>query len=281
MVMSAGFQSFPPPSAPVRRRWFGLAAACFCAMVVHGTPAPAAVILFADDFNRPDSTTVGNGWVSVTEGGGPGFQVIQDNKLINPDVPRTGIYRPFAFDAPIRITGHLFDSDGHPSAGLGGHYEGTFAVRAGNDVLQKGYGITVNRNDALGGNSFLSRFDNGVQIDVVNFPAFHITSEAILDVVFALDGSMTGSLSNPLTNDQFDFSFGAHAIASTGDNLMFVSPGNGRPNYGLTPVNMPGLDDLVIRSVDVPGPGMLLFLAGAVLALASLKMTCGESAASR
>lgn len=251
--------------ARTRSQWLGLVAASLLAIAVNGTPAGAAV-LFADDFNRPDSATVGNGWVSVTEGGGPGFLVIQDNKLINPAVPRTGIYRPFAFDAPIRITGRLFDSDGNPSAGLGGFFEGTFAVRAGNDVLQKGYGITVNRNDALGGNTFLSRFDNGVQIDIVNYPAFHITSEAILDVIFALDGSMTGSLINPLTNDQFDFSFGAHTIASTGDNFMFVSPGNGRPNYDLEPVNLPGLDDLVIQSV--PGPGMALLLAGALLALA-------------
>lgn len=280
MFMLTGFPSVQRTGPLARRRWLGLVAG-LCAVAIHCAPANAAVILFADDFNRPDSPVVGNGWVSVTEGGGPGTLVIQDTKLINTGLPRSGIYRPFAFDAPIRITGKLFDSDGHPSAGLGGFFEGTFAVRAGNDVLQKGYGITVNRNDALGGNTFISRFDNGAEIDLVNYPAFLITSEAILDAVFHLDGSITGSLINPLTSDQFDFSFGARTIDSTGDNFMFVSPSNGRPNYDLEPVNLPGLDDLVIQSVDIPVPGMALLLTGALLLLARRKMTSGKSPALR
>lgn len=281
MVMSAGFQSFPPPSAPARRRWLGLAAAGICAAVLHSAPADAAVILFADDFNRPDSAVVGNGWTSVGEGGVPGTFVIQDGKLINPDVPRSGIYRPFTFDAPIRITAKLFDSDGHPSAGLGGTYESAFAVRATEDIVQKGYGITVNRNDALGDNSFLSLFDNGVQLEIIDYPDFLITAEAIIDVVFDPDGTIAGSLINPLNSDQFDFAFGPRSIASTGDNFMVVLTGNGRPNYDLQPVNLPGLDDLVIQSVDVPVPGMALLLTGALLLLARRKMTSGKSSALR
>src|SRR5947208_120833 len=66
-------------------------------------PTLSQALTFTDDFNRPDSPTVGNGW-SDTAGNIGGNLAINNNELTCPSASSAGIFRPFPFTAPITVT---------------------------------------------------------------------------------------------------------------------------------------------------------------------------------
>ncbi len=215
------------------------AAAFASALACASAETRADTILFSDDFNRPDSIVIGNGWTSAAEPGG-GFLEIRNNALSagqigNLSVPRAAVFRPLGFAGTLTISGRLSDSDGNPSVAPGGAFFHLIAIANNGDPtavgesLQSGYGIGVFQNGSDGVNSYVRLFDNGVVIDTADFPDNFMRSEVDFSVSIALDGSVTGMLTNPTSLATFDFSFGPRAIQSNGGNFMYETGGNSRP----------------------------------------------------
>lgn len=238
--------------------------------------AANAVVLFSDDFNRPDSATVGNGWTSVAEPGGGFLEVsggiLRAGVTVVGGVPRAAVIRPLAFNQRLSISGRLFDSDGNPSVPPGGAFYHQIAVandgspdQAFPDSLASGFGISILRNDSAGLNSYVQLFDNGTVRGVADFPDTFITSDVLFMVSFDPDGSVEGVLTNPDTLAQFAFSFGPSPVQSTGGNLIYLTGGNSRPPNGAEIVNLPGVDDLRVEAIPEPGSMFVTMLVAGAL----------------
>src|SRR4051812_3448983 len=78
-----------------------------CRGVVAGT--------FSDDFNRPNSSTVGNGW-SNTIGNTGGNLAIVNNQLSGTALGgNAGISRPFGLSSPVSVSAQVFEESGFSS----------------------------------------------------------------------------------------------------------------------------------------------------------------------
>src|SRR5580700_10582278 len=91
----------------------GMIRGMFLAAFVCGIDVAAAFgqTTFSDDFNRPDSPAVGNGWSDTTDNVG-GNLSIQNDQVISNEIPDVaGIYRPFSFTSPVSIQTTLFGTD--------------------------------------------------------------------------------------------------------------------------------------------------------------------------
>src|SRR5262249_4885138 len=105
---------------------------------------------FYDDFNRPDSSVVGNGWSPTTQED-VGHLAIVSNQLSATDSGRAGISRPFDLTTPVSISAQVFEQSGY-YPDLLGRYGASFALRSNghlqdNGLLEQGYGIRCYRGD--------------------------------------------------------------------------------------------------------------------------------------
>lgn len=204
----------------------------------------ANTITFSDDFNRPDSQIVGNGWSPVDQFAGQ--LSISGGKLIDADSSGVvgAVYRPISHSGPITIAADFSHESGF--GGLPNRYQTMFAVRA--DGSGKGYGINFDRGD-VNFPSYIDLLDNGVLVaEIGSSFAFGPQMHAV--ITFNPDGSISGTVSQP--GDSYDFSFPARTVVSAGENIMIrmgefnVSPGG---------TIMPWVDNFqVTTDVDDPTP---------------------------
>jgi hypothetical protein len=221
---------------------------CASLYLVTITPLRADASVFFDDFNRPDSPTVGNGWLDLAGNLG-GNLGIRDNRCSGQTTDGTaGIYRPFAVSAPVTISATLFEQNGFGD--LLRRYTSAIAI-ANNGVRGQGYGLFFYRGDENFDNSSVVLFDGATQVDTFLVPS---QFDASLDVNFTihLDGSVQGTV------DGMAFSFGAHSIQSAGSNVAYWTElADSRSNT----ITHPRMDEFMI--VQVPEPTLV---APAVLA---------------
>lgn len=175
-------------------------------------------LTFTDDFNRPNSATVGNGW-SNTTGNIGGNLAIKNNELTCPSTGGAGIFRPFPFTAPITTTARVKEQNGFGT--LLRRYVTSFLVR-NNGTLNQGYGVVVVRSDQNFNNSQVILVEDNTQL--ASIPStFQYGPEIHVSVTFNLDGSVTGTVSAPPPSTAtFSFSFPPHQIQSVGDNFSIA-----------------------------------------------------------
>jgi murein DD-endopeptidase MepM/ murein hydrolase activator NlpD len=96
-----------------------------------------------------------------------------------------------------------------------------FLVR-NNGTFNQGYGVLVVRSDQNFDNSQVILVEDNAQL--ASIPStFQYGPEIHISVTFNLDGSITGTVSEPApSTNTFRFSFGPHAIQSTGDNFSIA-----------------------------------------------------------
>jgi len=189
--------------------------------------ASARADSFFDDFNRPNSATVGNGWSDLS-GNLNGNLIILDNELRVPSAAGyAGIARPFDLGGPVQISVNFKESSGF--GGLLRRYNHAVAVR-NDQSLGTGYGIRLGRSDANFNNSQVQLFDGNLDnsTPLAILPAnFQFGASLRLEATFQTDGRVTGSVFD--TNNRFDFNFGPRSVQSAGSNvavgLEFPNPG--------------------------------------------------------
>jgi len=178
---------------------------------------------FFDDFNRPDSANVGNGWSNTAGNTGNQNLRISNNTLTTPAPSPgggAGIYRPFPFTAPLTVSATVTDASGY--AGLRRRYGPTFAVLS-DGTANSGYSLSVARSDQNYNNSNVSLTDNGVSLGTIYSP-FQYGAQLDVQVTFSPDGSVVGRISEGA--NIFNFSFAKRTIQSSGANFACILCGS-------------------------------------------------------
>ena len=183
---------------------------------------------FSDDFNRPDSSTVGNGWLNASNNTG-GNMTITSQKVGVPINSGFGtIYRPFAVTSDVRVQGTLIQGHGF-NAFYPQHYTHFILFRS-DGLNVRGCGIWLYRSDNAANNSRVSRVDTSgptggaTEVDGVN-SSFQFANSVELDATFYPDGSIQGTLRDGVS--QFAFTFPPRAITATGGNFAFAAEYSG------------------------------------------------------
>jgi hypothetical protein len=216
-----------------------------CAVAsVH--PALSQALTFTDDFNRPDSPTVGNGW-SDTAGNISSNLEIRNNELTCPGTGGAGIFRPFPFTAPTTVTAKVKEMNGFGSL-LRRYVTGVWILNDG--VRDNGYGVVFLRSDQDFANSQVRLYD--ATTNVANEDStFQYGPEINISITFSLDGNVTGTVSEPApSTNTFSFSFGPRTIQSTGGNFSVAT----ECSSGAVD---PRIDDVSIMSSDQTPCGVL------------------------
>ena len=195
-----------------------LAAAVVCAAQY------ARADTFTDDFNRSDSSIVGNGWLN-SPGNVGGNMLITGNKVGVPTNSGAGtLYRPFnSTSFPIHVQTKLYQ--GHGFAGVTSRFNHFIQIRNDGGYL-RGYGLNVVRSDINSSNSQVIRVDTSgasggaAQVDFQN-STFQFSANLDLDATYYADGSIIGTLKDAVNT--FAFTFPAHAIVASGSYFALSS----------------------------------------------------------
>jgi pimeloyl-ACP methyl ester carboxylesterase len=219
-----------------------------CAVAsVYPDPALSQALTFTDDFNRPDSPTVGNGWSDTAGNIGGNLEILNNELTCTAPIgqPGAGIFRPFRFTPPVTVTATVKEMNGF--GGLLRRYSAEFWVlNTGVGVESDGYGVVFSRSDALTSNSLVRLFDGTTLVDSAS-PPFQYGPEIKVSITFNLDGSVMGAVSEPApSTNTFPFTFGPHTIQSTGSNFS-ISTGCAGSGDTL----FPRFDNVTI-SADIP-----------------------------
>jgi hypothetical protein len=197
---------------------------------------------FTDDFNRPDSAAVGNGWLNTSGNGGGNLAVI--NGQVSPVGPNitAGIYRPFESSTAVTIAATLRDSNGF--GGVPYRYDRALTIR--NDGrLFSGYGVGFTRGDANFADSAVRLYDGAVIQSLSS--SFQFTSSIATTFTIKTDGSVEGVVtdqSNP--TNTFHFGFAARNIQSQGSNVAYST---GAADNRASTFILPRLDDLSLSTL--------------------------------
>ena len=236
-----------------------LALCGIAAILIVGHAASAAT--FTDNFNRPDASTVGNGWSDVTTVIGNGWldnntiggtvSLLNNEATYNGASTVSGIYRPFVFSLPVTVTATLSEMNG--GGGSTHRFDAALGILS-NGAIGSGYALGFTRSDQFNFVSEISLWDGTSKLGVVQ-SSFQFTSAITVQATFNTNGSIAGSVTEGVQS--VAFSFGAHTIASTGGNFIYgTSDTIGSLN--------PRLDNVTIA----PEPSSaLLLLSGAAFCL--------------
>lgn len=221
-----------------------------------GTAAVTA--LFLDSFARPDSTTVGNGWIETSGAGSPfgndgaGTGVtLQGNSMLTgggfagtPETAATIIVSGHATQ-DLRITWRFKETGGNGDTfnlAVRRPTAGTYAV------LGQGYGIQLTVNTPNGTACIV---DAGACVGpAVSVPGFSQNVESIAELLYRKDGSVEGrgwpsSGSRPLTPL---VSLGARTPTATGDAMGIDSMTGATSLFEVRPVAGTGAAHLELQA---------------------------------
>jgi hypothetical protein len=195
---------------------------------------------FSDDFNRPDSVMVGNGWSAVQQL--PGRLSILNGALVDADQAGmvAAVYHPVSFKGSLSISADLSEESG--GGGLPNRYQTVLAIK--DDGSGRGYGIKFDRGDA-NYPSFIELIDKGVVVGVLQ-SSFQFGAKIHTSITFEKDGSVSGTVTQQ--GDSYTFSFPARKVLSTGNNFS-IQMGEyfaGAPNS-----IMPTVDNLVLSAPEL------------------------------
>lgn len=207
-------------------------------MTISSLAATATAQVFFDDFNRPDSSAVGNGWTPLAGGSTTGLGIRSNH--VSPVIPngKGGIYRPFDFSVPVTVSATISEQNGF--GGVPRRYDQTISIR--NDgIIDHGYGIAFLRGD-VNYNSTIRLFDGASYFQDIT-PSFQFGPEINTSIKFSPDGSVSGRVWQG--NENFTFTFPARAIQSTGGNFAYAT---GYPDGRSSSFIFPRLDDLRLQS---------------------------------
>ena len=211
-----------------------------------------AVVLFSDDFNRADSSVVGNGWSDMSTNS-PSDLLIKNSTLTTQSVGgQAGIYRAFAFDRNLTLSATLTEASAF--GGLPDGFEADLGV-LNNGNADTGYRVSVTHSDSGINDSSVRLFDGAVFVDRI-YSAFQFTDKLEISITFAMDGVVSGIVSQGIQD--FTFAFGARSILSNGNNIGIHTS---LPNANASSFVYPQIDDFVLSADPVPEPATLGLLA--------------------
>ena len=206
---------------------------------------------FFDDFNRSDSPNVGNGWFTMNQSvPGPQLQIANDQLTLLSPRPMAGVFRPFLLSGSVEVGVAMTETSGFD--GLARRYD-QYVWVFNDGTIGDGYGLNIIRGDQNYSDSRVTLTDGAATIGTLN-STFQFGPQIYLDATFNLDGSVTGTLSQP--GASFTFSFGPHAIQSVGGSFAIAMSGpDGRSSSFIYPT----MDNVSIASVpELSTFGMLL-----------------------
>ncbi len=217
---------------------------CFC-LLWNNTSRAAS---FVDDFNRPNSPSVGNGWLDATGTGTTNLSIFSDRAQAPDPSPGNviaGIFRPFSLGAGVSISATLTQENGF--GGLSNRFSQIIALNSNGDI-NSGYGIIFHRGDINFQDSVVILVDNGVQLETQNIANQFGPS---IDVAFTIfsDGSVAG-----LANSS-SFSFGPRAFNANGTNFLYTTELSD-PRATSTFID-PSVDNITINNVPEPASALV------------------------
>ncbi|MEM1188388.1 MAG: CARDB domain-containing protein [Pseudomonadota bacterium] len=217
----------------------GLSTALLKAALDAKKPIPIRNLPFSDNFNRPESSNVGNGWTRLTDGG--------DVELRNGEVTVTetrnqksysGIYRNINFDGDVRVSATIKETNGFGNTP--NRYTTGLGVR-GNGTILSGYEVFFIRTGDGYNNSQVQLRDGGVIIDSI-LSTFQFGPELSTEFTFGQDGSVYGTVRQP--SDLFTFSFPPRSVSSSGQFIYYEA---GKPDVrSSNPLTFQRMDDFSI-----------------------------------
>lgn len=212
---------------------------------------------FFDDFNRPDSAVVGNGWTAVT-GSVNGELVIRSGALSTANsASNAGIYRPFDFSTGVRVQANLTETSGFNGPN---RYESLLTLFSGGD-LESGLGIEIHRSDIGFANSGVTiRTASG--IFATQFSPFQYGSQLGVDFRYQTNGLIDGTVTSG--SDSFNFSFDASSIPVSelsGTNFAMRLDSGPLPNPTFDNVTISAIPEPETYALMLAGLGLLGFAA--------------------
>lgn len=179
--------------------------------VLASTSAFAALTTFFDDFNRPDSVTVGNDW-QIMAGSVGGELIIQNNTLTTP-VPggAAGIWRPIDFSGPVTISGTLTQTTGADNS-LKRYESGFWIGTTGSRAVPTGYEIIFLRSGGSYSNSGIELTFNGAVVAIIPSTFQYGAAIAVTVTYSPVDGRISGSVTGDVQTFAFDFGPGQKVV---------------------------------------------------------------------
>ena len=208
---------------------------------------------FFDDFNRPDSQVVGNGWTDVPDIYGNHLS-IKDGQLTT-TASFSGISRSFTFGGPISMSLTLAETSGY--GGLPNRYIAAFGILGGG-TTNSGYAVSLYRGDQNYSNSQITLLD-GADVVATFMPLIQFGHQIDVNITFGVDGSVNGVIGEQSGQSE-GFSFGARNVLSNGGNVFLgLGAGDGAMQHRLdnfqvtTPIPEPETYALMLAGLGVLG----------------------------
>lgn len=174
-----------------------------------------AALTFFDNFDRPDSSTVGNGWRSSQDSTAV-FEIIQ-NKVSSYGLSNFGgIYRPFKMPSDQPVTVSVDFGEGSGYGGIPRSYGPARVVLFNNGTNGSGYGISLDRSDINYQNSTINLIDNAQVVQTV-LPNGQFGALVHVELTFYGDGRIVGKVESD--GVVTPLSFPPRAIMSNGRNV--------------------------------------------------------------
>ena len=208
---------------------------------------------FFDDFNRPDSQVVGNGWSDVPDIYGNHLSI--KNGQLTTTASFSGISRSLMFNGPISMSLTLAETSGY--GGLPNRYIAEFGILGGS-TTNSSYRVSLYRGDQNYSNSKITLLD-GADVVATFMPQIQFGHQIDVRIAFGVDGSVNGDIGQQSGQSE-SFSFGARNVLSNGGNIILgLGAGDGAMQHRLdnfqvtTPIPEPETYAMLLAGLGVLG----------------------------
>lgn len=200
---------------------------------------------FVDNFARPDSPAVSNGWQNAANTSGI-LQIVggmvQFSSTSGGDA---GICRHANFGGPVTVSATLKEMNGF--GGRSRRYNHRLVILCDGNI-NTGYGINIGRSDSSISNSEIRLVDGSNELAIVS-STFQFGPEINVQFTVAPDGAVTGFVSD--ASNTSPFSFAARNIASHGQMFMY---GTSAADSRTSSFIFPRADDISIADAVEASP---------------------------
>jgi len=189
-------------------------------------PGGSDTEIFEDDFNRPDSNEISNGWTKLIDGGD--VEILNGELKVNEtsvEKSYSGIYRKFEYVGDVSLSAILKETNGY--SGLTRRYSSVLGIM-GDGTISSGYEVRFQRSDRNYDNSLVELRDQGVVVDRI-YSTFQYGPEIEVAITFRADGSIIGSVFEG--SSSFLFEFPSRDVSSDGDYIYYQA---GKPDIRRT-----------------------------------------------